>query len=657
MQNLDAVVSSPAPVPKTPGRSLSIKPPMSEMHPSKVHPTMGPPSPGLCLGFTDIKQKAKRDDNLPAVAQTTPSRVAPPSSPFTFRFTRNTPSDLKLGPDAQRMMDELREKAAEIKAELLARREAEEAEENSLGSRRIAQAKGKAGRFSAAHMAEFKKMDSIENHPSAFRAQLGRSTPLKAGVKRSQSKANLDEPEETRTTKRTPASTTSKAGACDAIEEPAPGAKRARQHVDDDASSKRPVSRDGRSTSVPKAAGSGIPRPKSTLASVMTPTKSSLARAASMKTPGQGSLLRSPSKVTLSQTPRSATMNNPVTVDAATESEPAQSRDIKSPRSRFDRVKAMLRGAKASATKTKSALPLPSAFASKTPGPVRPETHTLPAPMTTPGRKLTKRVAFTPETHRAALTQNTPSPTKSSIPQAKARQVLGEVYYPSLDGVMTEQASESDVAYPDLSAPRPLPEPPKTFKASSVEPSVPTEFTFRSDHTISFGSASKSFGSSPGQASVRAVRPSILPPENMPGSFPMATTPSASSSSTSGSNKENEAPRSVFLALPHGMSNKKRHRVTTDEEEAEQEAAERAAKKRKQETVPEGEALLAPRLAAGAASASASAKKRVVATASPSRKGRLPVPAEAPGTPSPIKKRQGITLSRLNMLARPKLRK
>jgi hypothetical protein len=264
--------------------------------------------------------------------------------------------------------------------------------------------------------------------------------------------------------------------------------------------------------------------------------------------------------------------------------------------------------------------------------------------MTTPGHKLAKHVSFTPETKRAALTQNSPSPVKSGLLQAKGTQPATEVHYPSLDGVIAESVS-SDVSYPDLSAQRPLPEPPtKSFKAGSVESSVPSDFTFRSDHTISFGSATtKSFGSSPGQASVRVVRPSILPPvENMPGSFP---TPASSSGSSA--NKENEAPQDVFLALPHGMSTKKRHRVISDEEEAEQEAAERAAKKRKQEEVPEGDALLAPRLV-GAASAkrALSSSPRKLSTQN----------RAAPGTPSPTKKK-GISLSRLNMLARPKMRK
>ncbi|KAG7291008.1 hypothetical protein NEMBOFW57_001016 [Staphylotrichum longicolle] len=599
---------------------------------------MGPPSSGLRLGFTDIKPTANRDDSLPSAVQTTPSRVKVPSSPFTFHVQRHTPAaDLGLGPDAQRMMDELRGEAAKIREQLRAKRDAEQQEEENAGGRKIAQPKGKAGRYSAAHMAQFKKMDSIANHPSAFRGQPGRMTPLKAGVKRSQSKANLDEPETSHIKQPTPASAAPQPRPAVTVEAPVATTKRARQHIEDDASSKRPVSRDGSSTPAPKSSGLGIPRSKSNLASIMTPTKSSLSRSTSVKTPSQGLLARSPSKATLSGIPRSATTNNLVTVKLV---EPTETAEVKSPRSRFDRVKAMLRGAKASPAKPKSTLPLPSALGSKTPAPTRSaQREIITAPLTTPGRKLTKRVAFTPETQRAALAQNSPSPVKSNLPQAKFRQALAEVQYPSLEGVMAEGSAELGVSYPDLSARRPLPEPPlKTFIADAAAPSAPGEFTFRSDHTISFGSTTKSFGSSPGQASVRAVRPSILPTEKMPGSFP-------TSASTSSVNKENEAPRSVFIALPHGMSTKKRHRVSTDEEEAEQEAADRAAKKRRQEKVPEGEALLAPRLVAAASA------KRLL-----SSPGKLPGAGKVPGTPSPMK-RKGISLSRLNMLARPKLRK
>ncbi|KAK4179020.1 hypothetical protein QBC36DRAFT_298827 [Triangularia setosa] len=659
VRNIDAVVASPAPaptptpatLPTTPaGKASRIKPPATEMHPAKYHPTMAPPSSGLRLGFTDIvKPTSSRSDVLLGAIQTTPSKIAVPSSPFTF--SRPGLLDMKLGPDAQRMMDEIRSEAAKIKVKLAAK-QAERAEEEQINSRKIAPAKGKAGRFSSAHMNEFKKMDSIANHPSAFRAQSSRMTPLKPGVKRSPSKANLDEPEHTRPKQPTPASTVLKTK--QRTEEAESPVKRARQHIEDDATTQRPLSRDGSSIPMPKSSSTmGLPRSKSTLASLMTPTKSSLARSTSTiaKTPVRASLLRSPSKPALGGLTKSATTSNIATITVvekeATETAEVKSpeatlltAEVKTPKSRFEQVKSLFRRSQASAAKPKSTIPMPSALGSKTPAPPRLEKELPPIPMTTPARKLTKRVAFTPDAQHAALDQNSPSPVKSSVPVPAARQPLGEVYYPSLDGVLAEQSAE-DVAYPDLTNVRPLPELATETKVTSAEPSVPGTFTFRSDHTINFGGPSSSFGSSPGQASIRPVRPSILPTENMPGSFPR-------SASATVSNKENEAPRTVFVALPHGMTNKKRHRVSTDEEEeeAEREAAERAAKKRKQ--VPEGDALLAPRLI-GAASA-----KRTM-SASPRK---LPLPSHAPGTPSPMKKKTGgISLSRLQALSRPKVRK
>ena len=667
---MNTILSSPIRGPKTPGGSSPIKPPMSEMHPSKVHPTMGPPSSGLRLGFTDIKPAAARDESLPVAAQTTPSRVKISSSPFTFRVTGQTPTkDLGLGPDAQRIMEELREDAARIREELRAKREAEAQEEENAGGRKIAQPKGKAGRYSAAHMAQFKKMDSIANHPSAFRALPGRTTPLKAGVKRNQSNADLDEPETVRSKS---ASSASKPTPVPAIAEETPAvAKRARQHIEEDATSKRPASRDGSAIPMPKSAGGGIPRSKSNLASLMTPTKSSLSRSISGKTPSQGLLARSPSKVALSGIPRSATTGNLAATPAA------QPAEAKSPKSRFDSVKSLFRGTKASVsasvTKPKSTLPLPSAFASKTPAPARAPKEVVTAPMTTPGRKLTKRVAFTPDTRGgqgpAPLPPHSPSPIKSALLQSRtARSALADAAYPSLDSMLADTApattttddDNGGVAYPDLSAHRPLPSPPKPTPAT-----VPGEFTFRSDHTINFSPApatttKPSFGASPGQTSIRAVRASLFPAvpttklavpttKLMPGSFPSVPTTDPADCPED-VNKENEAPRpgssSVFLSLPHGMSTKKRRRVTTDEEEAAMEMEERAAKKRRGDAVPEGEALLAPRLVA--------AGKGTPLGMSPRRK--VGGGAVVAGTPSPMK-RKGISLSRLNMLARPKLRK
>ena len=633
---------------------------------------MGPPSSGLRLGFTDIKPVADRRSNLPAAVQSTPTKIVglPRDSDFTFRSVRQTTSDLKLGPEAQRIMEQLRGDAAKIKAELKAQREVEKMEEGEVNNRRIATAKGKSGRFSAAHMAEFKKMDSIANHPSVHRGQPGSitplkqglkrtqskanlhdATPLKQGIKRSQSKANLEEPESVRAKLPVPASSVARP-TVRAVGQSFSPVKRARQHIDEDTSSNRPVSRDGSGLPRPKSSsgmGTGIPRSKSSLASLMTPTKSSLARVGNAKTPIHGALEKSPSKAKLGGIPRSATTNNLATTKPEPEAfSLPPTVEVRTP-SRFDRVKSMLRGnkpsaVKASASKAQSTLPLPASFLSKTPAPPRLVKDIPAAPLTTPARKLTKRVAFTPDTQRATLAQGSPSQIKSGIPRSKSRNVLGEVYYPALDAVLAEEMMDRGLAYPDLSGHRPLPEPPVQAikKPNFTGSSAPGTFTFRSDHTIDFGNTSPSFGTSPGQASLRPVRASILPTEHMPGSFPVSVV------NTTSSDKENEAPMPIFPSVPHGMNNKKRNRVSTDEEEAEQEAAERAAKKRRAETVPEGDALLAPRLIAAASS-----RKKL---SSPKKLLNPGFYAGGASTPSP-KKRAMISLSRLNMLSRPKARK
>lgn len=95
----------------------------------------------------------------------------------------------------------------------------------------------------------------------------------------------------------------------------------------------------------------------------------------------------------------------------------------------------------------------------------------------------------------------------------------------------------------------------------------------------------------------------------MPGSFPSG-------------NKENKAP---LPSVPHGMANKKRRRVDSDDEGEEE--VERSPKKTK--TVAEGHMLFAPML-----------------PSTPKSK-----------TPGPVKKKGVLSLSRLNMLSRPKLRK
>jgi hypothetical protein len=595
------------------------------MHPSKAHQsTTKEPDSGLRLGFTDIKMPG---NNQPSeVHQQTPSKTGVSTPTFDFRFARPGP---QLGPEAQRMMDELREEALRIKAKLAAEREEEQrngGEESSsgIGGRKIAQPKGKVGRFSDVHTVEFKKMDSIAGHASSFRAQPSRFTPLKLRLKRSQSKAKLDDREDA---KSQPSS--AKSTHAEWLENAAP-AKRARIDIADDTSSARPVSRNNEKPqpSTPTASR----QQSSVLASITTQTQASLARASSLKRPATQipTLSRSPLRPNLVSTlqgpPKSTTTSN---LSAFPKSE--SNIFMRSP-SKMDRVKSILRHPSFCAKKPSTK---PSAIPSFARSPSKPNfDKALPSVPTTPGglggSKSVKHVNFTPDTkdQRAPAVQNSPSPMKSAIPRSASRFNFSakasssnlssgvksktlEVQYPAIaDHPSLKQPEE--IEYPSLASGRPLPEPPRQSASQpQLPPSVPGTFTFRSDHTINFGASPTGFGASPGQSSVRQVRPSIFP-GSMPGSFPVG-------------NKENVAP---LPSVPHGMSNRKRRRVDSDDEKEEEE--DHSPKKRKAEAA-EGQMLMAPRI-----------EVEKIAL-----KSRIPSPA----------KKKGLSLSRLNMLARPKTRK
>lgn len=640
------------------------------MHPAQYHNgTMAAPSSALRLGFTDIKAKTS-STSASGAQQSTPSKSHAPESPFALSLARNTANaaDLTLGPEALRMMNEIRDQAAKIKVELLAQREQERDEDVQVNARRIAHPKGKASRFSAVHMADFKKMDSIENHPSAFRAAQGRATPSShstiKSLKRTQSKANLDDNQTPRFKPAAEISSSKLSKSSNKLHTPDTDspAKRVRQHLDDDASTNRPLSHDGSNIPRPKTPGKnsrGLPRAK-TLANLMSPTQASLARAAVAKTPTTAarSLLRSPSRINLTDLKKSATTIHLGTEDVEMRDAPAKTRSA----SLSDRVKSIFAKHKSGASASKLSIPKPVGATSKTPAPTRAQDELPSAPFTTPGKRPAQRGDFTPAPKHAALAQNSPSPVKTGIPRSKAASNL--ITYPSLDAVM--EGTAGDVSYPDLSGVRPLSRLSAQTELTSSEsplepilpPAVPGTFTFRSDHTIRFGSDSPNgFGGHSGQSSVRQVRPSIPPPMTGTSPFPFAPAPKTARPH----GKENVPP---YLQQPqhgssfdpktfaHGVSSKKRHRVEDDEEEAEREAAERAAKKAKGRAVPEGEALVAPRLASARKPHGIRSPSKIMKK-SPHKSG---IPSAA-ASPSVGQKTAAITRGRLAYLAQPKQRK
>ncbi|KKK23011.1 hypothetical protein AOCH_001001 [Aspergillus ochraceoroseus] len=265
---------------KTP-TSVMTRPTHQEMHPSKVHQsTTKKPDSGLILGFNPVKKDAQGNVVKDTPAQHTPSKVnASPASnyygtpAFEFKFSC---ADSQLSDEAKHLMESVREDVARIKAQMIHEKHSDAPSEASqITDRRIAKPKGKAGRFSDAHMAEFKKMDSIAGHASAFRATPGRFQPLvkiEKTLKRKNSKAHLDEAE---------SHSSSAKAAPKASPGPAtPGAKRVKRDKADDISTGRLIT--------PKRA---ISRPRAGVrSSLMTPTRSSMARASSSNLPTLGSL-------------------------------------------------------------------------------------------------------------------------------------------------------------------------------------------------------------------------------------------------------------------------------------------------------------------------------------------------------------------------------
>ncbi|KAI7258977.1 hypothetical protein KC345_g10423 [Hortaea werneckii] len=331
---------------RTPTENRSIQPSDQEMHPQKLHQTTAKPlDEARHLGFTQMPQtEPAGKKSHKATAQATPSRStrpgkAPPNpaedakSP-TYQFTFRREHSLELSPDAKRLMLEKREEAQRIREQMVRSGEGSDPSavdaDDMVAGRKLAKPKG---RFSEVHGKAFDKMASIAGHKSAFRSKGngndgGMKTPQQSkekigmsvveaaqkSLKRSPSKAQLDEPADKKPLGKSPSKNsglprTKQTHTLPAAPEAGPASpspvKRQRRAEDDNVSSARPSSRDTPSTpqqqSVKKTIPSAVSYPN--LSALTTPTQSSLARAASTKKtetkiPGP-QLARSPSKPNL----------------------------------------------------------------------------------------------------------------------------------------------------------------------------------------------------------------------------------------------------------------------------------------------------------------------------------------------------------------------
>ncbi|OGM44599.1 hypothetical protein ABOM_006546 [Aspergillus bombycis] len=421
---------------KTPTSAVT-RPSHQEMHPSKVHQsTTKQADSGLILGFNPIKKDAEGNVMKDSLVETTPSKTkASPASTyygtpaFEFKFSS---ADSQLSDEAKKLMESVREDVARIKAQMVQEKDSQpdQGGNDQSGIRRIAEPKGQASRFSAAHMAEFKKMDSIAGHASAFRATPGRFQPVQKTLKRLNPGARLGESNQnspTKSTNKLPAPA------------PAPVAKRVKHDKGDDTSTRR------RTVGEKSASKPAVSRTRPAIrSSLMTPTRASMARtsATSLK-PSRTSMLPRPS---LAHSPTSKQSTTPRT-----------------PRTDFNpRFKSGL-----PQLNLKSILRPHQPLFSKDPAKIAAGTHVAAPefssnfllgttrdaseePAVTPSPK--KRVEFSSST-RLQDGEALPSPSPSKLTTLSPSRVVSDVVYPTLPALTPDHAakkSSSEIRSPTI---------------------------------------------------------------------------------------------------------------------------------------------------------------------------------------------------------------
>ncbi|PYH43207.1 uncharacterized protein BP01DRAFT_417413 [Aspergillus saccharolyticus JOP 1030-1] len=404
---------------KTPS-TVMARPSHQDMHPSKVHQsTTKQPDSGLVLGFNPVKKDAEGNVVKETATESTPTktRESPASTYYgtpAFEFKFASP---QLSDEAKKLMETVRKDAARIKAQMVLDQACNPQNKPEPAERKIVQPKGKTDRFTEAHLAEFKKMDSIANHPSAFRTAPGRFQPVseKKTLKRTNSKAGLDD---------THSKSPSPSKTFIARPSPAPAAasaKRVKHNPADDTSTSRlPLFNSPKPT---------VPRPKHSFRkSLMTPTRASAARASTVRparTSMIPSLVRSPAP-TQPEVPRTPQTDfNP---------------RLKSNLPTFGQLKSILRQ--------------PHQLFSKDPSKIAAGTHVAAPDFTsnmllgssrdateepshTPSPK--KRVEFTPCV-KGLQEETVFSPSPSKLPPASASRVVSDIVYPTLPTLTPEHA-------------------------------------------------------------------------------------------------------------------------------------------------------------------------------------------------------------------------
>lgn len=635
-QQQHAVLSSELKTPQTATRKYAG---LQEMHPTKVHQsTTRPQTMDLGLrsdGVSGSMTAASAKPLVSATEKATPakSRGSLPShmsSPgFDFNFHR---PESELSEDAQKIMEGVREQAARIKARMQEERDKQQLEDgetdrlyNATG-RKIAKAKGKSGRFSDAHKKQFKKMDSIANHASTWKNSVRTAT---TSLKRSGSKAGLDEPPQVQGLPKSVSSKSLRSIDTDRLENTASG-KRTKRNVGDDTSTNRPTPQDPnteKKTVLPTPSTSNARLP----IAITTPTKASLARALSVKS-SKSSMIPS-----LSRSNSTKTLASPAKSEG--------SNKYKSSLAKFGNVKSILsrHQPKFSDDPQKIAagthLPIPHGDIGLVKSPLgeidlNKELPNIPGafPASEERGPPVKRVVFTPST-KAPEDAASVSPSKTSTPKPQNRSLdpnipSDPVNYPSLvnsPNITHRHTKARETPSASASPSKPV---------GTPSPLKPTDFTFTSPRTLDFGVPASVSKLKFGTSTIRQVRPSGI------------TTPLSPFLNTG------------LPPIAHGMANKKRKHADSDDEDLENvDPATTVLQTQERKMHEDEEQEEGPRA------------KKVKMMGSSERKadGRSPqkklnagssrIP-KLDGTSTPKGKGKGVlSRARLNMLARPKERR
>lgn len=532
---------------RTPTNRTPIKPAGDEMHPALHHASTAKPlDEARWLGFQSLGAHTappKAAGHAPGTPSKTPAPASTSnapvlgSSPSSFRFQFKSPFSKvtetskpgDLSPTTRNILKEPVVGATPGRAIFGATEFSSKADVTP--ARPKAEPKGKMARFSDIHMAQFKKMDSVANHPSAWRLKKTPSKPdlpkpeankLKrtqskmdlaesstkpaAALKRIQSKMELTEPSTKVPAVQRPAVKTSAAqpstkipptplkrtqskvdlagsglprsqstvrlvASQEGTNNPAP--KRVKRTEVDDAATTRPASRDSNT----EASSSKFPVPPRKITSqtalprlaarLMTPTKSSMARAQSQTVKATKTTSMIP------QSPSAKKLFSPTHIS----------------RSLRDGAREGMQQAKRNLQQVRSILRTPSRKFSDDPAKIAAGTHMSPPPesawekapsMIPATAPVKKQVNFSNSTlARVAPDDITKSPSPMKF-RAGSEVPSGAVVYPSLgSGVEYPKLPQGD-ASPTASPSRRL-----TFGGETAN--HPRSFSFEAGKPVSFG--------------------------------------------------------------------------------------------------------------------------------------------------------------------------